>query len=95
MLSGLIKRLIHLSQQPYLPNSRLVSGHNDKGYGIIQDADGREVYFSHEVVEYQNGFDRLRLGQLVEYTLESAPYLRATSVRATIAVPAVALRPAA
>jgi cold shock CspA family protein len=92
---GPIKRLVHLSQQPHLPNTRLVAGHNDKGYGIIQDADGQEVYFSHEVVEYQNGFDRLRQGQQVEYTLENAPYLRAASVTAAIAIPAVALRPAA
>jgi hypothetical protein len=35
-----------------------------------------------------------REGQL-EYTLESAPYLRAASVRAVTASPAAALRPAA
>ena len=96
---GFITRVVHLSQQRFLPNTRLVSDHNDKGYGIIQDAEGQEVYFSHEVVEYQNGFDRLRRGQQVEYTLENAPYLRAASVATLCNVvsanPSVALRPAA
>ena len=37
--------------------------------------------FSHEVVENRFGFDDLRKGQQLEYTLENAPYLRAASVR--------------
>jgi hypothetical protein len=53
------------------------------------------VYFSHEVVEYKNGFDNLRRGQQLEYTLENAPYLRAASVKVASVVPARALRPAA
>lgn len=81
MATGKIKKLVHLSQQRHLPNVRLVPDHNDQGYGVIEDADGREVYFPHEVVESRHGFDDLRRGQTVEYTLENAPYLRANFVR--------------
>jgi len=95
MPTGILKKLVHLSQQRYQPNTRLVPDHNDKGYGLIEDADGHEVYFSHEVVENRHGFDDLRKGQRLEYTLENAPYLRAASVRVAAAVPAIALRPAA
>ena len=95
MLSGILKRLVHLSQQRFLPNTRLVPDHNDKGYGIIEDAHGEEVYFSHEVVEHKNGFDNLRRGQQLEYTLENAPYLRAASVKIAKLSPAIVLRPAA
>jgi hypothetical protein len=52
------------------------------------------VYFSHEVVANQHGFDALRLGQQLEYTLENAPYLRAASVRVASAAD-IALRSAA
>ena len=92
---GKVKKLVHLSQATYAPNTRLVPGHNDKGYGIIEDAEGREVYFSHEMVAGLHGFDDLRRGQQLEYTLEDAPYLRAASVKTVAAVPAVVLRPAA
>ncbi len=95
MPTGKLIKLVHLSQQRYVPNTRLVPDHNDKGYGIIEDAEGREVYFSHEVVENRFGFDDLRKGQQLEYTLEDAPYLRAASVRVATANPANALRPAA
>jgi cold shock CspA family protein len=78
-----------------LPNARLVPGHNDKGYGIIEDQAGREVYFPHEVVESRYGFDDLRRGQQVEYALETATYLRAASVRPVAALPAKVVRPAA
>jgi cold shock CspA family protein len=80
MSIGRINKLVHLSQQTYQPNSKLVPGHNDKGYGTIDDERGREVYFSHDVVPGIHGFDNLRRGQQVEYTLEDGPYLRATSV---------------
>ncbi len=63
MPTGKLIKLVHLSLQTYLPNTRLVSGHNDTGYGIIEDEDGREVYFSHEVVEGRHGFDDLRQGR--------------------------------
>jgi cold shock CspA family protein len=95
MLTGKLIKLVHLSQQRYLPNTRLVPDHNDKGYGIIEDAEGREVYFSHEVVENRFGFDDLRKGQQLQYTLENAPYLRAASVRVSPAVSVNVLRPAA
>jgi len=67
--TGTLIKVVHLSQQRYLPNTRLVPDHNDKGYGIIEDADGREVYFSHEVVEHRFSFDDLRKGQQLEYSL--------------------------
>ena len=92
---GKLIKVVHLSQQRCVPSARLVPDHNDKGYGLIEDADGREVYFSHEVVENQFGFDDLRKGQQLEYTLENAPYLRASSVRLTPAVAEQILRPAA
>jgi cold shock CspA family protein len=95
MPAGKLIKLVHLSQQRYMPNTRLVPDHNDKGYGMIEDAEGREVYFSHEMVEGRHGFDHLRRGQQLEYTLENAPYLRAAAVRIAVAVPAIALRPAA
>ena len=40
---GMINKLVHLSQQTYQPNSRLIPGHNDKGYGTIDDDIGRDV----------------------------------------------------
>jgi cold shock CspA family protein len=92
---GTLVRIVHLSQQRCVLSTRLVPDHNDKGYGIIENADGREVYFSHEVVENQFGFDDLRKGQQLEYTLENAPYLRAASVRVAPATAAQFLRPAA
>ena len=95
MPTGKLIKLVHLSQQRYVPNTRLVPDHNDKGYGIIADAEGREVYFSHEVVDSRYGFDDLRQGQQLEYTLENATYLRAASVRVATAIPAHALKPAA
>ena len=78
---GKIKKLVHLSQATYAPNTRLVPSHNDKGYGIIEDEQGREVYFPHDMVAGLHGFDDLRRGQQLEYTLENAPYLRAATVK--------------
>ena len=68
-------------------------GHNDKGYGTIDDEGGREVYFLHDAVPGIHGFDDLRRGQTVEYTLEDGPYLRANFVSETTAVPANGQRP--
>lgn len=82
MLTGIIKQIVHLSQQANLQNAGLVSGHNEHGYGVIEDLDGRDVYFPHEAVTGGYGFDGLRKGQRVEYTLETAPYLRAVWVGA-------------
>jgi cold shock CspA family protein len=95
MAIGTLKKLVHLSQQPCMPNTRLVPDHNDKGYGIIEDAEGREIFFSHEVVHSRCGFDDLHQGQQLEYTLENSPYLRANSVCVAIEIPARALLPAA
>ena len=81
MATGMIKKLVHLSHQAYRPNVRLVPDHNDKGYGFIEAEDGRDVFFSHEVVEGRRGFDDLRRGQAVEYTLESGPFQRANVCR--------------
>ena len=77
---GMINKLVHLSQQTYQPNSRLIPGHNDKGYGTISDEIGRDVYFLHDAVPGIHGFDDLRRGQSVEYTLEDGPQLRASFV---------------
>jgi len=77
---GMINKLVHLSQQTYQPNSRLIPGHNDKGYGTINDDIGREVYFLHDAVPGIHGFDDLRRGQTVEYTLEDGTQLRASFV---------------
>jgi cold shock CspA family protein len=93
--TGKLIKLVHLSQQRYLPNTRFVPDHNDKGYGVIEDGEGQEVYFSHEVVENRFGFDDLRKGQQLEYSLENTSYLRAASVRVAPAVAAKILRPAA
>ena len=80
MAIGKIARLVHLSQQTYMPNSRLVPNHNEKGYGTIDAEAGGEVYFPHEVVVGSHGFDDLRRGQTVEYTLEDGPYRQAVFV---------------
>ena len=87
MLVGKLVKLVHLSQQTYLANAQLVKDRNEKGYGVIEDSEGREVYFPHEVVESRFGFDDLRLGQELEYTLERATYLRAATVRVRCAIP--------
>jgi cold shock CspA family protein len=50
---------------------------HDKGYGIIEDASGQEVYLSHERVEKRRGFDDLRQGEQLEYT-STLPNLRVT-----------------
>jgi cold shock CspA family protein len=84
---GKINKLVHLSQQTYQPNSKLIPGHNDKGYGTIDDEVGREVYFLHDAVPGVRGFDDLRRGQTVDYTLESGPYLRASSVSTRLESP--------
>ena len=94
MLIGRITRLVHLSQQTHVPGTRLVAGRNDKGYGILEAEDGQEVYFSHEIVAGLHGFDDLRRGQTLEYTLDE-PYLRAATASLVAAVPPHVLGPAA
>ena len=90
MSIGKLKTLVHLSQQRHLPNTRLVSDRNDKGYGFIDGIEGPDVYFSHDVVKNRFGFDDLRKGQLLEYTLENGPHLRAATVRLAPVNPASA-----
>jgi cold shock CspA family protein len=80
---GTINKLVHLSQQTYQPTSRLIASHNDKGYGTIRDESGRDVYFSHDAVPGRHGFDDLRRGQSVEYTLDSDSHSSAKLVNAT------------
>lgn len=80
MPTGKLTKLVHLSQQSPSLNSRLIPDNNDIGYGIIQDDAGRDVFFHYEVVHSRCGFDDLRVGQQLEFTLERAPYLRAASV---------------
>jgi cold shock CspA family protein len=62
---------------------------------LIEAENGRDVYFPHEVVEGRRGFDDLRRGQVVEYTLENGPYQRANLVRMVRAAPVNVHRPAA
>jgi hypothetical protein len=95
MSIGKLIQLIHLSQQKCVQSARLVPDHNDKGYGLIADTAGRQIYFSHEAVENRFRFDDLRLGQELEYTLDNTPYLRASSVRIRPASATIVLRPAA
>jgi cold shock CspA family protein len=94
MLLGRINKLVHLSQQTYQPNSKLIPSHNDKGFGTLDDEHGREVYFAHDAVPGIRGFDDLRRGQTVEYTLEDSPNLRASVVSETKEVQADANNPA-
>jgi cold shock CspA family protein len=84
MPSGTLIKLVHLSQQPCVLNTRLIPDHNDKGYGFIEDDDGRLVFFSHDVIENKFGFDLLREGQRLDYTMENGPFLRAVLVRQSI-----------
>ncbi len=83
MPTGKIIKLVHLSQQTNQPTSRLIPRHNDTGYGTIRDEDGHEVYFSHDAVPGRHGFDDLRRGQSVEYTLDSESNASAQLVDAT------------
>jgi cold shock CspA family protein len=83
MNTGKIIKLVHLSQQTYQPTSRLIPSHNDKGYGTIRDESGRDIYFSHDAVPGRHGFDDLRRGQSVEFTLDSDSQSSIKSVSAT------------
>jgi cold shock CspA family protein len=80
---GTIVNLVHLSQQTYQPTSRLIPSHNDKGYGTIRSEGDREIYFAHDAVPGRHGFDDLRRGQSVEFTLEIGSQFIANSVNAT------------
>jgi cold shock CspA family protein len=86
MPTGKIINLVRLSQPTHLPGTRAAPGHSDKGYGIIAGDDGQEVYFSHEVIAGLHGFDDLRRGQQLEYTLDE-PFLRTSTARLLADVP--------
>jgi hypothetical protein len=79
MLTGRIIQLVRLPQSP-VRSGLPVSGHNDGSYGILRDEAGREVFFSHRLVEGLHGFDDLRRGEFVEFTLDD-PFLRAASIQ--------------
>lgn len=80
MPTGIIKHVVHLSDSTDLLTAHLVPSHNSVGYGYIVGHDGRTVFFDGEAIEGFR-FEELAAGQQVEYTVESAAYLRATSVR--------------
>ena len=90
---GKINKLGHLSQRTYQATSKLVPRHNDKGYGTIVGERGRKVYFSHDAVPGSRGFDDLRRGENVEYTLENGQQLRADFGSFVPTVPARLRRP--
>jgi cold shock CspA family protein len=83
MPTGKIITLVHLSQQTYQAASQLIASHNDKGYGTIRGEDGGEFGFSHLAVAGRRGFDDLRRGQLVEYTVAPESRSSASAVHAT------------
>lgn len=85
MPTGTIIKLVHLSQQTYQATSQLISSHNDKGYGTIRVEGVGDVYFSHDAVPGRRGFDDLRWGQSVEFTLDSDSQTCAKFVNATTA----------
>src|SRR5882762_7183862 len=78
MLSGTIRTLIHLSSGTDIPTARLISAHNTVGYGYIESSDG-DVFFDYEAITNRR-FDELARNMNVEYVLDKAPYLRASSV---------------
>jgi len=44
----------------------------DKGFGFIQTNEGNDIFFHHSSVS-DRGFEQLREGQQVEYTVEANP----------------------
>ncbi len=79
MLTGKIIQLVNELQPPSLGGVRLVHESSDRSYGVLRDDIGREVFFSHQLVPGLHGFDDLRSGQVVEFTLDD-PFLRAASI---------------
>ena len=43
----------------------------DNGYGFIESSDGKDVFFHHTSVA-EDGFERLSIGQDVDYSLDAA-----------------------
>lgn len=81
MLTGEIIQLIHFAPPAPLFGARPGPEHHDGGYGVLRDNAGREVFFAPDVVAGPQGFDDLRRGQSVEFTLDD-PFLRAASISA-------------
>ena len=60
---------------------------DQKGFGFISDASGKDVFVHHTVIE-GDGYKTLEDGEAVEYEFESGPKgMKATRVRRTV-VPA-------
>jgi hypothetical protein len=75
---GVIRQLKHLSAGTDIPTARLISTHNGVGYGYIGTPAG-EVFFDYSAIT-NLPFDRLATNMTVEFVLDKAPYLRASSV---------------
>jgi cold shock CspA family protein len=80
MFTGNVKQIVHLGESTDLPTADLAPCQNSAGYGYIVGQDGRMVFFDHDAVK-GGRFEELAVGQPVEYAVENAAYLRATSVR--------------
>ena len=78
MVRGAIRQLKHLSAGTDVPTTHLVSTHNGVGYGYIGTPDG-DVFFDSAAVKNRR-FDELARNMTVEFVLDEAPYLRASSV---------------
>ncbi len=78
MLRGTIRRLVHLSAGRDVRTTHLISTHNGVGYGYIRTPDG-DVFFDASAIE-NLPFDQLLRNMTVEFSLDQAPYLRASSV---------------
>lgn len=75
---GIIRQLWHLSAGSDVPSTHLVAAHNGVGYGTIGTPNG-DVYFDAAAIKNLR-FDQLARNMTVEFILDDAPYLRASSV---------------
>jgi cold shock CspA family protein len=78
MVRGAIRKLVHQSAGTDIPTTHLVSAHNGVGYGYIGTPNG-DVFFDWAAVK-NRPFDQLASNMTVEFVLDEAPYLRASSV---------------
>ena len=51
-----------------------------EGYGLLRGHDGQELFFVDSAVEDGN-FSQLRVGEIVAYSVEPGPLVRAATVR--------------
>lgn len=77
-MQGKIRKLVHLSAGTDLPTTHLVASMNGVGYGYVASLNG-DVFFDYAAVKNRR-FDQLVNNMAVEYVLDDAPYLRASSV---------------